>query len=213
MQSVGQTARNFVRKVPAAEPDKVIAASYARMKQAWALQVASDRRLPGTALRIALAWPKYLNAKSLLAWPAQETLAIELNTTDRSIREGLKALEDHGHLKCISRYRGGRHTNRYRIILDNMMLTTTVGTVVPCTPEQAFRAKGNVPSGVTGADVPGCGDAAFRGTPERTPERTLVAESAMGTPGGSPVTAGAAQALMAEVFGPGRVNEGGHLQG
>ena len=49
-------------------------AGFANIKTEWGLQVAADRDLSETAMRIALAWPYWLNSKSLVAWPAQSTI-------------------------------------------------------------------------------------------------------------------------------------------
>ena len=75
-------------------PDKARVARFAETKMIWAMQVAADRDLPETALRIALVWPYWLNSATLLAWPA------------------LKQLENRNHLLCVSEKRGGRMSNR-----------------------------------------------------------------------------------------------------
>ncbi len=211
MQSLGQSALKLAQKVPAAAPDKVRSANYAKLKQDWQNQVACDRTLPWTSHRIALLWQTWLNSRTLTAWPAQSTMADMLQVTSRAVREGMKALEDRGHLQCISQYRGGRRPNRYRIILDGAVVAGEGGTVVPVTTERGFRAEGNAASPVRGDSVPGRGEGDSRGTPERTPERTTEADRQMET--GVPVTADRAKGIMAEVFGAGRVNDGGYVQG
>jgi hypothetical protein len=186
MQSLGQSALKFAQKVPVAKPDKVRAANFARMKEDW---------------------QKWLGRDTLLAWPSQSTLADLLHTSPRQIQTSMRALEERGHLKCESKFRGGRKSNRYRIILDGPMVMEESRTLVPVTPEPGFRAKENAPSPVRGADVPGCGDVAFRGTAERTPEKTSMSGCRKET--GVPVTADMAKGIMAQVFGEGRVNASG----
>jgi hypothetical protein len=211
MQSLGQSALKFAQSVPVTTPKKVRSANYAKLKQDWQNQVACDRTLPWTSHRIALLWQTWLNSRTLTAWPAQSTIAELLHVTPRAVREGMKALEDRGHLQCISQFRGGRMSNRYRIILDGAVITGEDGTDVPVTPERVFRAEGKAPSPVRGASVPGRAVGDCRRTPERTPERTIEADRHMET--GVPVTADRAKGIMAEVYVEERVNGGGYVQG
>ena len=210
MQPVGQSALKFAQTVPVAKPCKVQAANFARMKEEWQIQVAADRALPGTSLRIALAWQRWLGRDTLLAWPAQSKLAELLHTSPRQIQTAMRALEESGHLRCESKFRGGRKSNCYRIILHGALVMDESGTNVPVTPEPGFRAEGNAASPVPGARVPGRGESDHRGTPERTPERTIEADRRTET--GVPVTAHRAKGIMAEVFGAGRVKDGGYVQ-
>lgn len=204
-----------------------LAAHFVRLKQEWALQVAGDRRLTETALRIGLALPKWLNSKTRMAWPSQATLAEAVNSTDRAVRSALKLLVECGHLVCENQFKGGRLSNRYRIILNAVVIEAETGqeggTCVPFTPEPSFRSVGNAGSGGSGTRVPGCPAPAFRGTQERTPEkenashgqeRTRAPPSEPEAPERGPqVTAAAAQAILAEFYGSRRVNADGFLEG
>lgn len=224
--NLAQTTRQAGRR--GADP---LAAHFVRFKQEWALQVAADRHLPETALRIALALPKWLNSQTRQAWPSQATLAREVNTTDRAVRAALKVLEDRGHLACDSQFRGGRQSNRYRIVFNDVVLEAAKadegGTAVPVSPEARFRGAGNAPSDPLGTPVPHSPVATFRGTPERTPEkrdarqlqdRTRAppyAQPADPPPQGPPepqVTAEKAQEILARVFGSCRLNADGYLE-
>lgn len=213
-----------------AESGRRPGAWFAETKEAWAIQVAADRDLPETALRIALVLPKWLNSKSLKAWPAQSTIAELINTSDRAVRSGLKRLVKGGHLVCLTDKPGGRMSNVYRIVVNDEVIsepdtagTDTAamqpGTGVPVRPEHGGRTQRNTQSGHPGAGQPGTTEPAFRGTLERTPDKTMTGDQAgrvcdaTDEPERGPqVSPKRAQEIMAEIFGQGRVSETGYLQ-
>lgn len=195
------------------------AAQFAQIKEAWTIQVASDRKISETALRIALVWPVWLNAKSLTAWPAQSTIAATINSSVRSVRDGLKKLISRGHMVCLTEKPSGRTSNVYRIVLNDTVITEQdvyPGKQVPGSEEQAFRAERNRPSSHTGQAMPNSAEAGFRGTPERTPEKARegppvwpsVKEAATRGPR---VSNDARKSILRDVFGTAVVSEKGHL--
>ncbi|WP_432450262.1 hypothetical protein [Aliiroseovarius marinus] len=192
------------------------AASYSEVKQAWSEQVAADKALTGIALRIALAFPKWLNRESLLAWPAQSTLAEVINSQVRSVRAALKLMEERGHLVCVSEFRGGRQTNRYRIVLQKREITPVLyehGSIDPVREVSEDRCEGMPQSGPSGSQNPVCADRINRGTPERTQEYNNDAQNAAGEEEQlrQRVTPQRAAEIMREVMGDDRVSETGFL--
>ncbi|WP_319826477.1 hypothetical protein [Thalassovita sp.] len=211
---------------PLAKADKQHTARFAELKMTWALQVAADKRLPDTALRVALVWPFWLNSKTLLAWPAQQTVAELINSGERAVRAALKRLEECNHLVCINEKRGGRISNRYRIVIQDEVLETLetpalhieTGTDVPVSPEQAARSARQEQTSLRGTDVPGREVLANRGTLERTHEKTkkkmaeTQAANSDDEPRGPRVTKEEMEQIMRQTFGDRCVSETGYLQ-
>jgi hypothetical protein len=198
------------------------AARFAKTKTDWAMQVAADKSLPATALRIALVWPHWLNSKTLLAWPAQATIAKMINCSPRTVRTALKQLETRNHLRCVTEKRGGRKTNRYRIVLHDIVICEQdlpspkieTGTSSPVRPERGVLSERRNDSSQGGSDKPVTADACFRGTLEETLDKSGSEVSRSVEPEkerGPPATAEAAAEIMRDVYGPCRVDESGHL--
>jgi len=198
------------------------AAQFAKTKMDWAIQVAADKSLTATALRIALAWPLWLNSKTLLAWPAQATIAERINCSTRTVRAALKQLETCNHLRCMTEKRGGRLTNRYRIVLQDIVICEQVppspeietGMFNPVRPEQGVRPEGRNGTSQGGSNKPLTADACFRGTLEETLDESGREVSRAVEPKedrGPPATARAAAEIMRDVYGTRRVNETGRL--
>lgn len=195
-------------------------ATYSEIKQRWAEQVAADTKLSPISLRIALVWPCWLNRETLLAWPAQSTVAEATQSTVRSVRKGLKMLETRGHLECTSQYRGGRLSNRYRIVLQGTAVGPSIyetGTDGPGTEEQVNRSDRTTRTAQTRADQPGRAAQPDRGTPEKTHEKN---NSATGAPADAhethrepPATREQAAAILREAFGERVTNDTGFLRG
>mgnify|MGYP003675045462 CR=1 FL=1 len=221
-------AKDGLPKLPKLKPG----ARFAELKEIWAAQVAEDRGLSETALRIALVLPRWLNSKTLKAWPSQRTIAGAINTSDRAVRDGLKKLVDSGHLHCLTEKPGGRMSNVYRIVVHGGVICESdcpgtgpagaqPGTPLPGRSEGSRRGVGNAGSGQPGHPVPVSAAGAFRGTPERTPERTqervaapeLAEGDATHVRGGRRLTAESAERLMRETFGEARVGPGGYFRG
>lgn len=210
--------------VPEPPPGRSWAAHFAELKMTWAMQVASDRRLSETALRVALVWPYWLNSKTLIAWPSQATVANEVSSSDRAVRHALKQLEECSHLYCLNQYRGGRISNRYRIVVNDVVLSVEgeradpaeCGTADPVTPARPRPSERNARTDHHGAANPVSGGAAFRRTPEKTPDKT---KEAIQTPANEPdapkkppVSKDRAEQIMREAFGARSVSETGYLR-
>lgn len=227
MQSVGKVGQavaakaNHSAQLKAAE--KLRAAGFAALKTEWLMQVAADRTLSETSLRVALCWSHWLNSKSLLAWPSQSTIAKAVNSQPRAVRDALKRLETGGHLFCTNAFRGGRKTNNYRIVLQDIVIcedalpNTESGTAMPLTVARTDLPEGAEHAVHNGADEPMRGGVANRGTLERTLERTNTRETASisscssETQSESRASKAEIAEIMREAYGAQNVNENGHL--
>lgn len=205
-------------------------AEFARLKEAWAHQVASDRGLSQTALRTALVVPIWLNSKTLTFWPSQKTLAAAIRGSDRAVRGALKSLEARGHLQCVSLYRGGRRSNVYRIVVEQVVLNALQESEEPSwdneyeeelrsKPAKQCRSDRNRSAGEPGKRLPVRPEEGFRGTPEKTIEKTCKGEGAGNSDSQAqedaeerkPVSAETAASIMAEAFGASNVANNGFL--
>ena len=76
-------------------------------------ELVCDPKLTAMDLRIAwLLLSRYLNAKSLVAWPSADTLARDLGSSVRGVRLSIKRLTERGWFK-IKKGRGRRQSNTY----------------------------------------------------------------------------------------------------
>jgi hypothetical protein len=91
---------------------------FARLQFDWLKQVQDDPAVDGAAFSLAFAICRHLNAKSLSAWPTQETLAGYVHTDVRRIRRLTQKLVDYGHL-TVSVSRGRHKPNVYRMATQN----------------------------------------------------------------------------------------------
>lgn len=195
------------------------AASYSRIKQAWAEQVAADQSLSGIALRVALVLPRWLNRESLVAWPAQSTVAEAINSTVRSVRAAFRKLEERGHLVCLNEFRGGRKPNHYRIVVNAEVIAPhphNPATLEPGREEHINRGDRMIPTALTGRNDQVSTDALVRGTPEKTLEETKSSDSASSASAegqiGPRVSRERANAILREIMGDGGVSETGYLR-
>ncbi len=73
-----------------------------------------DPKLSGLDLRVAwLLLTRYLNAKSLVAWPSKETLARDLGSSLSPVRRSLRKLVKRKWFKIENKGGGRRHANVY----------------------------------------------------------------------------------------------------
>ncbi len=73
-----------------------------------------DQKLSAMDLRIAwLLLSRYLNAASLVAWPSAETLASDLGSSLRGVRNSIQRLTAPGGWFTIEQGGGRRHSNVY----------------------------------------------------------------------------------------------------
>ena len=203
-------------------PDKARVARFAETKMIWAMQVAADRE---TALRIALVWPYWLNSATLLAWPAQDTIAKSVNCNTRTVRAALKQLENRNHLLCVSEKRGGRMSNRYRIVVQDTVFCEhdaathdfETGTPMPVTPASANRPDRLKASAQSGSCVLAREDALCPGTLEETFDKKKEGREqssrseALESQSEPRASRDAAAEIMREVFGSKSVTQTGHL--
>ena len=89
-----------------------MADDWTRNKFDWLDAVAADPLLPATASRLAIVLLRYLNRQTGDAWPSIPRLAADMSTAENTVRAGLKALKDRGHL-AIETGGGRAATNRY----------------------------------------------------------------------------------------------------
>ncbi len=93
-----------------------------------------DPKLSAMDLRIAwLLLSRYLNGKSLVAWPSAETLARDLGSSVRGVRLSIKRLAAPGGWFKIKKGRGRRQSNRYsanfeRVNASSPLAAETVNT-------------------------------------------------------------------------------------
>jgi integrase len=87
-------------------------------KLTWLEQIADDRDLLKTAVRVAMKIAtRYINFDTGDAWPSQKGLAADLSVSASSIEKAIGVLVERGHL---SMKRGGwGHTSRYRWIIKD----------------------------------------------------------------------------------------------
>lgn len=217
------------------------AQAFVATKAQWQEQVAQDSALSVTALRIALVLPKWLNASSLLAWPSQATVAQCVGCSGRAVRAALARLEKRGHLVCVSKYRGGRQTNRYRIVLGGNVIEEEISPANENRSphisddgssrfgdDQPSLMRRNDHSAHPGTTVPPTAEHACQGTQEETHEsignagKASAPTQTVATPErqncledverGPRVTKEQTLSIMAEVLGPGSVNEWGGVR-
>ncbi len=85
-------------------------------------QVSADLSLHPSACRLAIALSRFVNSRTLLCWPTQETLAELVGLKKRHVQNILDALAGAGHLQVISvvdKRQRDRRRNGYRIILKD----------------------------------------------------------------------------------------------
>ena len=112
-----------------------------------------DPKLSAMDLRIAwLLLSRYLNAKSLVAWPSAETLASDLGSSVRVVRRSIKRLTAKDGWFTIKRGGGRRHSNVYSANFERVTAQSPSGraredTVSPVNAETvtARSLNGDIP--------------------------------------------------------------------
>ncbi|WP_313573715.1 helix-turn-helix domain-containing protein [Brevundimonas sp.] len=99
--------------MPAAE---LTAARSTHRKFLWIRQVCADPQLRHLPCRIAALMLDYINLKSQVAWPSQQTLVAAAGVTPRAVQTALRCLEQSGH---ITARRSPGRVNLYRPQLTN----------------------------------------------------------------------------------------------
>lgn len=189
---------------------------FAARKTEWLIQVAKDRNLPTSAYRVAQLLPKWLNAKTEEAFPAQGTVASELNLTVRAVTNAFGALVNRGHLSKSPGKRGYRGTNVYKMELHEPEI---VNACSPSSPSMDKMVNGR--SHMPRTDVPQEGEQTFGQTIEETTKRTnglgkapttndLV--STESSESRERVSKEAAEQILREAFGERALNQHGFLR-
>ncbi|WP_375791102.1 hypothetical protein ACE102_03170 [Bradyrhizobium sp. vgs-9] len=110
--------------------------SFAGRRFNWLQQIASDRDLPLPALHVAVVLANKLHSKPgehfFTAWLFQETIAAELDVSDRAVRTSIAALKKRGYLTVIQR---GHHQSA---IYKPLLKPDETGTDLPAS-EQSDR--------------------------------------------------------------------------
>jgi len=141
--------------------------NYAARKRLWLIQVAKDGHLPPSAYRVSQLLPKWINRKTEEAFPAQQTIAKELDLTTRAVTKALAALVQGGHLSVKRGKRGYKGTNTYKIELSEGNLvnerSSSHKSRTDMTNKRSLRS---------GTGVPKEGERVFGQTIEETNKRT-----------------------------------------
>lgn len=189
---------------------------YAARKTAWLEQVSKDTTLMPTAHRVAMMLPKWLNAKSEEAWPAQKTVADELGLTTRAVNKALAKLVENGHLSVKRGKRGFNGTNTYKMELSEKELATARSSSTTASSEMT-----NKRDQISGTNASKDDERLFGQTKEQTNKRTnsasgvdyLVYEAQLDEE--SPrerITDEARERILKEAFGPKCLNKYGGFQ-
>ncbi|MGJ0426970.1 helix-turn-helix domain-containing protein [Methylocystis sp.] len=102
----------------------------------WIDQVAFDRDLPPSAVRVAIVVASHVNASTGTAWPSIDRLAEILGVVPNCIRKSIKGLVQGGHLDM--ELGGGRNApNRYRLIAKEEHIESSKR----CTAVQGYEEK------------------------------------------------------------------------
>ena len=97
-------------------------------------RVIGARGVPGIERGVLNALAYHADQQTLEAWPSLETLAQESGFSKDTVRRAIRALEKLGAITIIARSLGGQgHPHRYRINLDEPLLTATVKPSPPAT--------------------------------------------------------------------------------
>ena len=110
------------------------------IRQAWRVCVLADSDLTNSAKLIAVVLSDMTNAKSGKSWPSEEFIAERIGAKERSIRNGLRALEHAGYISTEHR---GRTSNCYEMLLAQIprhSLESQPGTAMPGRPGKKWSS-------------------------------------------------------------------------
>jgi hypothetical protein len=209
LQKIGALHQGIsYRRVPRSGRD------FAARKTAWHIQVASDRKLPRSAYMVALLLPKWLNAKSEEAFPAQSTIASYLNLTTRAVTNALGKLVNNGHLSKHPGKRGYHGTNIYKMEVHETELVNR------CSPSaSSSEVLVNKYSPALRTNTPKEAEQPFGQTIEETNKRTSSEERGTTENGSNQdsenrerVSKQAVHDILREKFGKSALNEYGFLR-
>ncbi len=113
-----------------------------------------DPRLSAMDLRIAwLLLSRYLNAASLVAWPSAETLASDLGSSVRGVRNSIQRLTAPGGWFKIEQGGGRRHSNVYSANFERVNETSPFRAETVNAASPFGRARGDTVSPLDGETV------------------------------------------------------------
>lgn len=93
--------------------------TFTRNKMLWIEQLTLDQGLNAPSVRIGLAIAYHLSRKEGCSRPSIPTMAREIGVSENTVRTGIRALVDRGHIAVENR--GGRHlANVYRIVVTGV---------------------------------------------------------------------------------------------
>lgn len=187
---------------------------FAARKTEWHIQVTSDGEIPTSAYRVALLFPKWLNAKTEEAYPSQKTVASELKLTVRAVTKAFRLLVARGHLSVKPGNRGYHGTNIYKMELHETEIVNR------CSPSYPSAGKlVNEHSSLPRTNGPKDAEQTFRQTIEETNKRTNSWDGNATESGSSQepenrerVSKQAVQDILQEKFGKSALNEHGFLR-
>lgn len=90
-------------------------------KETWVDLVAYDSRLGGSAPRVAILIKHHLNFDEGCAWPSISRLASSFDASEKTVRDALHGLRDHGYL-LINEGGGRKLSSRYWITFEGEKL-------------------------------------------------------------------------------------------
>lgn len=91
-------------------------------KEAFLCQLAADNKLSGSDQAVGIILVKHVNQVSLEAYPAVDTITLQINRNRSTIQRSIKRLIDRGHI-IIIKHGGGagrgrrENTNHYKFVL------------------------------------------------------------------------------------------------
>lgn len=89
--------------------------------------------------RVLLVLADHANAGGV-AWPSQETIAIETRLDRRDVRKGLAVLLEGGWIECVGNGKGPGNSSRYRLLMAGLPLQ---GEMPGISGQMAGKAEGN----------------------------------------------------------------------
>lgn len=117
---------------------KLTAARSTHRKFLWIRQVCADPQLRHLPCRIAALMLDYINLKSQVAWPSQQTLAAAAGVTPRAVQTALRCLERSGHI-TVRRSPGRVNLYRPQLMNDHSSATAAPLNHASKTDERRFH--------------------------------------------------------------------------
>lgn len=111
-------------------PESNAARTFARNSFVWLHDLAADPSVSANAVRLGVVLHKFVNHKTLTAWPAISTLAAKIGASRRTTQRLCGELMAAGYLVAVGKNRGGRaKTNTLRIVFKNRKASAEKGVM------------------------------------------------------------------------------------